>query len=57
MMSDPEMSKIPDPIKTAQQEKEEKLAEQQEEIEKEEQRAQPSQSGEIQAQAKTTEEK
>ena len=57
MMSDPEMSKIPDPIKTTQQEKEEKLAEQQEEIEKEEQRAQPSQSGEIQAQAKTTEEK
>lgn len=47
MMSDPEMSKIPDPIKTTQQEKEEKLAEQQEEIEKEEQRAQPSQSGEI----------
>ena len=47
MTVDPEMSKIPDPIKTTQQEKEEKLAEQQEEIEKEEQRAQPSQSGEI----------
>lgn len=47
MIADPTISKIPDPIKTTQQEKDEKLAAQQEEIKKEEQAAQPVQSGEI----------
>lgn len=51
MTSDPKISRIPDPIKTTQQEKEEKLAEQQEEIKQEEQAAQPAQSGEIRSYA------